>query len=503
MIWCRSMSSRLPLCPAKEGIKVPRGPRIKMPKAKSVPPNTRLLQRAFSQLLRHRQHRQSHRLLWRKVTLFRLRKLFRLPFSALHARCIAVRTKFLLLLWHHRVQLHVQSRCSEGEVRYAGRLLARVIQGWTRTAKQRRLLRQLAPFALTWRRNRLKKKTVESWRRLRELRLRLNYQVIKKLRKRLVETLAGWREVVNRRKRTRKLTEKTAKRETKRILEVGFGLLRRNKDLQVRHWAIYRFLRLWKAAVYRSFTADMAKITNFQHVCLLRRHFSIWSSRISKLKRGKFAFNQRLLRVFHGWKLATAHQKSAKSQFSNQMAISKHHYATRLLQTAFSRIAFNWSAELAAQRHTVTLNSFQQYRVAPRLLAKTFAQWKWLPRLSYMGKRQRMRTLEGVWRDWRYCWKVGRMALFLARDTRKRRLLGTVLGGWKGWAGPKAAKGRKAWRHRSVKLARNALFVLLGHSLQAVQSQQVRYCGLLIRRVWKCWGAFLAKRLLHAQQASK
>jgi len=185
------------------------------------------------------------------------------------------------------------------------------------------------------------------------------------------------------------------------------------------------------------------------------------------------------------------------------MAISKHHYATRLLQTAFSRIAFNWSAELAAQRHTVTLNSFQQHRVAPRLLAKTFAQWKWLPRLSYMGKRQRMRTLEGVWRDWRYCWKVGRMALFLARDTRKRRLLGTVLGGWKGWAGPKAAKGRKAWRHRSVKLARNALFVLLEHSLQAVQSQQVRYCGLLIRRVWKCWGAFLAKRLLHAQQASK
>lgn len=501
MIWCRSRSSRLPFCPAKEGIKVPRGPRIKMPKAKSS--RTRLLQKAFAQLLRHRSKRQLHRLLWRRVTFFRLRCLFRLPFAALHRNCRVVRTRFLLLLWRRRVQSLVESRCSAGEVRYAGRLLARVIQGWTRTAKQGRLLRQLAPFALTWRRTRLKRKTMDSWRRLRELRLRLNYEVIKKLRKRLVLTLAGWRKVVTCTKDALKLAGKTAKRTRKRRMELGFGLLRRNKDLQIRHWAIYRFLRLWKTAVYRSFTADMEQIAHFQHTHLLRRHFSLWSRRIFKVKRGKFASNQRLMSLFQGWKQAVAYQQKAQSDLSLKMASAEQHYTTRLQLAVFRRLAWNWSAELAAQRHAATLQAFQQHTVAPRLLARTFAQWKWQPVLSSARKRQRLRTLQGVWRDWRYCWKVGRMAVSLAKDTRKRILLGTVVTQWKGWAGPRAAKGRKAWRHRSGKLARNALFVLLEHSLHAVQSHQSRHFALLRKRVWKCWGAFLAKRLLHAQQASK
>jgi hypothetical protein len=474
-----------------------------MPKAKAASYSARLLRRAFTQISRYRSHKQSRRLSLRRVTLFRLHRLFLLPFSGLRLRNAAVRTKFLLFLWHNQVQFQVQHRYSEGEIRYAGQLLTKVIRAWTRTTKQRRLLRQLAPFGLIWRRERLKRKTLESWRRMRETRLRLNYEVIKKLRKRLGQTLAGWRQVVIIRKNAQKLAEKIAKRNRKRLMEIGFGLLRLNKELQIRHWAIFRFLRMWKVAVYRSSTEDLAKVGRFQRAHLLHRHLLTWYQSICKIRRDKIASRHCLLRVFKAWKQALTHQKTTHSHLLLKIETAKQHYLTRLSHTAFISLAANWSEQLASQRHTATLRSFQQHRVVPRLLARTFEQWKWLPLLNSAQRRYRLRTLEVVWRELKYCWKVGRMAIQLAHDTRKRSLLVTLIARWKGWAGPKAEKTQRAWRHRSTKLARNCLFALLEHSLQTVQDQQSCYFILLLKRTLKCWGVFLAKRRLYAQQASK
>ena len=227
-----------------------------------------------------------------------------------------------------------------------------------------------------------KRKVVNGWKRISENRVRINYNVIKKTRKRLISTLNLWRKVVIRKKILKNAKKKGEVLSKKRRIRMLFRILEGNKKLEVRIWQIYRLIRLWKTAVFRSSELNNKKIAVFRRKKLIFRYFFVWFNRISKQKSVKIVGNYRLSRLFLAWNRVKAKNLAWKKRQNENLEFASEHYERHLTNFAFQSFIQHWSNQLTLKRHKDTL-TVSQRKKSLQLKFWVMERWKWLPVVSF------------------------------------------------------------------------------------------------------------------------
>ena len=438
----------------------------------------------------------------------RARWLFLAPFRAISRITALQRTKFLLERWKGHVREQYEARDTEGEVEYTAKLLTKVVREWGKTAKQRRILRALGPYAYTWRRGNLLAKSFAGWKRKSKLRPSLNSAVIQKMRKRLQIVIDEWRRVTVRNREVSKFTSKVTERRKKQLSKKVFEGLKRHTLLQFSYWKMYRIMRTWKIATRISIQHGTVKTKKYRRFRLLSVYFCRLRKGVQSGIYLKTVTRFQKTTYFRSWSKAIFTVRDRKRATAAKLSAAATLQVRSLHRKAFLSLVANWDQALTESRGNELSQGFYLRKVRIRLLTNSFQQWKSLPivvpiQMNLLQRRSRHIRLRKTMNVLIAVRAIAKRKKDSAEAWRRRVLASWVIDGWRKRVWTKSSVVAKAVTHRTTKLISRTFAALMKHSLAQAREHFSTHRSLLLSRCVSHWKKYVTSRNEKSQKANK